>query len=326
MEEKKQDQLMKQTEQTERTERTEWTTANGSDLSEMTCETLLVSNMELSKNRDFNAEAILVRSEFMEDSDGHDKVFLIEKGSLFIPAKEFDEALESADLKCSGNDLLDCRSSEFRRIAMDSKQGLSLLCIAANEYFGIETIYSTVVQIGLPVPDDSSKHHVFDKTPIFYPAETSLWAILRNLYPDFNDTPEENPKEAISYNYDCRGSFTTSPFEGLSREIRTRADLVNIHGFSRLERDTAGNPKVYKHEYEHADCDEAPENLDKYDAPAWSVLSACETGNPEACPECGHEISPRESGWIGPKEEELIAMWKNFPALEESEPGPEPGI
>ena len=319
----------KQKEQNKENRPLKWAIGSGTDLDEMINdkyaeETLLVKDMELDKDRNFTAEAIRVLSESMDG--GHHRVFLIEKGSLFIPAKEFDEALESADLKCSGNDLLDCRSSEFRRIAIDSEQGLSLLCIAANEYFGIETIYSTVVQIGLPVPDDSSRHHVFDKPPIFYPAETSLWAILRNLYPDFDDTPEENPKEAISYNYDYRGSFTTSPFEGLSREIRTRADLVNIHGFSRLERDTAGNPKVYEHEYEHADCDEVPENLDKYDAPAWSVLSSCETGNPDACPECGHEIYPRESRWIGPKEEELIAMWKSFPALEESEPGPEPGI
>ena len=320
----------KQEEQKKQDRPLKWAISSGTDLDKMINdkyaeETLLVKDMELDKDRDFTAEAIHVRSESMDG--GHHRVFLIERGTLFIEAEKLDDVLNFSNCECDGDDLIDSWSpEETRRFSINSERGLHSLCIAANGYSGIETSYSTLVQIGLPGPDDTDEHFYDDK-PVFYPADTSLWAILRNICRDFNDTPEKNPKEAISYDdYRRREMFSTSPFEGMSRDIRTRADLVNIYGFSQLERDAAGNPKVYEHEYEHVNCDEVPEDLDKYDAPVWSVLSTCEAGIPDACPECGHEISPRESRWIGPKEEELIAMWKSFPALEESEPGPEPGI
>ena len=319
----------KQEEQKKQDRPLEWAISSGADLDRMingkfTEETLLVKDMELDKNRNFRAEAIRVIPESMDG--GHHRGFMIERGTLVIESEDLEEVLESSNFKCDGDDLIDSWSpEETRRFSINSERGLHSLCIAADCYSGIETSCFTLVQIGLPGPDDTHEHF-YDDNPIFYPADTSLWAILRNVCQDFNDTPEENPQEAISYDdYRRMEIFCTSPFEGMSREIRTRADLVQVYGFSKLDRDPEGNPKVYEHEYEHVDCDKDP-GLDKYNAPVWSVLSACETGNPEACPECGHEIYPRESMWIGPKEEELIAMWKSFPALEESEPGPEPGI
>ena len=304
----------KQEEQKKQDQPLKWAISSGTDLDRMINDkvaeaTLLVKDMKLDKNRNFTAEAIRVIPESMDG--GNHKVFLIERGALFTESEDLEYVLEISDFECDGD--------------LNSERGLHSLCIAADCYSGIETSCSTLVQIGLPGPDDTDEHF-YVNNPIFYPADTSLWAILRNVYRDFDDTPEENPQEAISYDdYRRVEMFCTSPFEGMSREIRTRADLVQVYGFSKLDRDAEGNPKVYEHEYEHVDCDE-DQGLDEYNAPVWSVLSACETGNPEACPECGHEISPRESRWIGPKEEELIAMWKSFPALEESEPSPEPGI
>ena len=315
----------------EKNRATKWTRISGCDPARITNpdhaeETILVRNMKLGQNRQFQADVIVIVPEYLDG--GHDKVFLIQAGTVFTEEDEFRDMLESADWECDGDDLLDSGSVDKpERIAMNSDQGLALICLAAYDYAGHEIDYdcSVLVQVGLPGPDDSNEHY-FRGNPVYYPADTSLWAILRNVLWNFNDTPEEDPKDAMSYNdYQPEKLFDTNPFQGMSRDIRNRADLVEIYGFKNLERDAEGNPKVYEHEYEHADCDEE-QGLDEYNAPVWSVLSTCETGIPDACPECGHEISPRKSRWIGPNEETLIAMWKSFPALEESEPDPEPGI
>ena len=53
---------------------------------------------------------------------------------------------------------------------------------------------SVLVQIG-PEHEGKSGSH-FKGKPIVYPEGTSLWAVLRNVYENFNDRPEESPQDA----------------------------------------------------------------------------------------------------------------------------------
>ena len=51
-----------------------------------------------------------------------------------------------------------------------------------------------LVQVG-PKTEDHKKSH-FEGDPIIFPEGTTLWAVLRNIYEDFTDRPEECQQDA----------------------------------------------------------------------------------------------------------------------------------
>lgn len=79
----------------------------------------------------------------------------------------------------------------------------------------------------------------------------------------------------------------------------TRADLMNHPEFEHLEKDSEGNPCVWKNDY-RCECGEE-----------WDGVWSCQCD--DECGICGKDISPDESEWIGPDEGPALELWENLP-------------
>ncbi|MGL4810991.1 MAG: hypothetical protein ACRCXM_04360 [Beijerinckiaceae bacterium] len=84
---------------------------------------------------------------------------------------------------------------------------------------------------------------------------------------------------------------------------QTRCDLMQHPAFADLGTDGDGNPCVWENHYSCRSC--TSEQVDWTDA--WSCQ--CD----DECPECGDDLSPDESVWIGPDDPALRALWESLP-------------
>lgn len=80
--------------------------------------------------------------------------------------------------------------------------------------------------------------------------------------------------------------------------IKTRADLMNLDGFSGLDIDSAGNPCVWRNFYS-CSCAE------------WSMDWSCKCN--DRCPSCDAEVEAYRSDWIGPTNEGDRTLWRELP-------------
>lgn len=82
--------------------------------------------------------------------------------------------------------------------------------------------------------------------------------------------------------------------------MKSRADLTTVPGFADLDLDTSGNPCVWENHYDCSAC-----------LNSWSDTWSCQCN--DKCSECGAEIEPESSTWIGPESEVLKALWEALP-------------
>ena len=201
--------------------------------------TTLIRNPIFNERGDFEIDAITIVPE--NRIGGFDNVFLISSGELSILKENLKSALGSIGLGYHGGSEILRANTEAQkpdRIARDSPEGLYELSWAANWHQSV--VHDSdrhVVQIGLPKKNDIKP--VYQGEIAFYPENTSLYAVLRNIYNWFHDAPEDNPQKATPYD------LNTGPYVGLSRDMKTRADLFDIAGFQGLERDNLGHPVVF---------------------------------------------------------------------------------
>ena len=270
----------------------------------------LFSDGNIRNGGDFQVRTILVTPE--SDFGGNEKVFLVEQGVFILKNAKIASALGAINAKRIGQENLEFGPPDNRQcIEMNTPAGLQQLCRAAKAWTrpGIEKEF--LVQIGFPGPQDPEPQ--FPGTPIFYPGGVSIWAVLRDICDGFD--------------YRDRGQFGTTtpvdiengPFARMPRIMRTRADLADVGEFHDLERDEAGNPKVYLHAYRHKDC----ENNEGYNDPMWDTPDIGPTASCE-CPACGDSISSHHSKWIGSMRPELYKLWQDLPKREQSDAAPEP--
>lgn len=85
--------------------------------------------------------------------------------------------------------------------------------------------------------------------------------------------------------------------------LGTRASLSLFPAFANLDMDTAGNPCVWRNSYSCREC--TSEQID------WSSDWSCQCN--DACPNCGAEIEPTHSEWIGPTTLILVSLWEQLP-------------
>ena len=204
--------------------------------------TILANGMQFENDGDFRADVIELRWENF--IGGSSRVCLIRQGELFLDGHNITAALGDLGMQRCGQDLLQQDSTGLlKRIAMDSDQGLCILSRVAQTFTGFDDHDAFVVHIGMPEWRDSQPEraqHRFDGDISFYPEGTPIETILRNIYDNFNDKRLEDDPDVAPYNT-AWGSFA-----GLTREIRTRADLTKIGQFRDLEQDENGNPVVYR--------------------------------------------------------------------------------
>jgi len=279
--------------------------------------TTFVSDMQLEDGEDFRAQGIEVTPE--SHVGGSDSVFLIRSGELFVAGKNIPAALEVVGARLEGRNIVrpDHHGGE-ERIRMDSPEGLLELAQAANGYTCFDDHDAPLVRIGMPSRYDPEPR--FDGEMTLFTEDTSIWAILREMCDGFDLAPEDNPRKAVALD------AYAGPFSYMPRKLETRADLANVGGFRDLERDEQGNPKVYLNRYRHEQCPEAKVDEDSgwQDWPEWESTATC--GQAEECPECGEEVMPYETIWIGPSEVELQDLWEELPEKEAVEETPEPGF
>lgn len=82
--------------------------------------------------------------------------------------------------------------------------------------------------------------------------------------------------------------------------FRTRADLMGLPAFVWLANDSSGNPCVWANHYTCDDCESE-----------WTDHWSCQCD--DECGDCGHDLSPAVSDWIGPKERHWIELWEALP-------------
>ena len=295
--------------------------------------TVLVKKIQPVENGSLPAMAIEVRPE--SHIGGSDRVFRICHGYFSISSRNIDSALEAVGMQRDRRNMesgavasaLDCISARYdvwhgsieipdyfgkiRSIpVLDDRERLLALCYKSDNY-GFEDLSdkTRLVMIGMPGKHEPEPR--FDEEPIFYPAGTSLWAVLRDIYDDFTDMPESNPKKATPHDTVNRGS----PFFGLSRKIRSKADLLKMGVFDCIA-DEDGIPKPWLNSYRHDKCPEALECDEEFTV--WQEPTEC-IGQEAEC-DCGLEIVPQCSEWRGPVEPELVSLWQNLPWPEEVEP------
>ena len=214
------------------------------------CGTTVVKNPRIRENGDFHVNAIHIQPE--RHVGGNDRVFMISDGEFVLARQDFESALEGSGSRIEGKNIILLEpTGDTKCVALDSRKGLLEFCEAANNHCALvdrdspdRTSYfageRVLVQIGLPQHDDPDpEFRAFDTTR-FYPNDTSLWAILRDLCAKFNDRPEENPRTAVPLD-----TSVTGPFHGLTRDMRVRRDLCVIQGFQDLEKDKYGGPAVH---------------------------------------------------------------------------------
>jgi hypothetical protein len=277
--------------------------------------TTVVTDMELDDG-DFTARAVEIIPE--THVGGSDRVFLIKSGEMFLSAKNIASALETVGARLSEGVIYRDNSDA---VPLDSEQGLLELANAANAFGGIEDHDAPLAGIGLPRNYDGDPK--FDGEMTLFTSTTTLWSVLRAWVDGFDYAPEDDPVEAVELD------TWTGPYAGMPRNVSTRADLAQIEGFKHLERDEHGNPKVFLNTYVHEGCDEA-QALEggggDTDIPEWTKRSTCEEEGD--CYECGEDIDPISTVWIGPDEADLKELWQSLPDCEENEveDTPEPGF
>lgn len=263
--------------------------------------TTLVRDLEFD-GKSFSGEAIEVIPE--SQVGGSEEVFLIRQGDLFLSEENFSSALQTVGAKLEDGFILrPDHAGDVSQISLRSPEGLLEMANAANAYTSIENGGpGFLVRTGLPTVFDPEAR--FDGDPVIYRNGTSLWAILRRDADGFQDTPEENPVDAVPFCAD------TGPFSNMPRTVETRKDLAEIGGFQKLERDEHGNPKPYLNSYSS--------NGNEWDE------ASTEVGVETECPSTGMLVQPHKNRWIGPAEIELISMWNELQNYEEAEYSVEP--
>jgi len=270
-----------------------------------------VTDMSI-EDGDFTARAVEIIPE--THVGGSDRIFLIKSGEMFLSQKNFSSALATVGATLSDGYLF---RDGIEKIALNSEEGLVELANAANAYGGIEDHDAPLAGIGLPRNYDADPR--FDGELTLFPSTTTLWSVLRAWVDGFDYTPEEDPHDAIALD------TWTGPYAGMPRSISTRADLAQIGGFRDLDRDEFGNPKVFLNTYLHEGCEaaQAPEGGGgDVDIPEWTKSSTC--AEEDDCYECGSDVEPESSAWVGPSEMDLVALWQSLPDCEVVESTPEP--
>ncbi|MCW3784294.1 hypothetical protein [Defluviimonas salinarum] len=267
------------------------------------CGTVLMRAESAEFDGDFRADA----AESVPETcvGGDDAVFLLRSGTVFLSGKNIPSALATVGARLEGDTIVrPGHHGDEERFPMTSAEGLREIFRAAHAFGGIDGIdISSLVRIGLPGRMDREPR--FDGEITFYPEKTSLWAIMRRELDGFDLAPEKAPVEATPIDTD------DGPYEGLPREIRTRADLAEMPAFGWHGTDVEGNPIVFRNRYEHRGCDVAAGRGD--DAPSWT--QDCSAPCPDRCHECGQSVEPRASEWIGPEEPALKALWTELEAV-----------
>lgn len=276
------------------------------------CGTTVVKDLALDHG-DFSARGVQITPE--SDVGGSDHVFLIAEGELFLSEKNFQSALDIIGYQIKDDILFDAHNNSFK---VDSDEGLLTLAHAAQANSGIEGEHQMLISIGLPSQYDQDPK--FDADITFFDAKTTLWSALRCKLDLFDYAPEENPQTSIEIN------TSVGPYQGMPRHLNTRADLSQIKAFQFLDCDQYGNPKTYLNTYLHASCEDAlvsEGHGGDRDIPEWTELSTCEEDSD--CFECHTAVSPTSASWIGPKEADLIDLWKTLPACDVAQDNtPEP--
>ncbi len=84
----------------------------------------------------------------------------------------------------------------------------------------------------------------------------------------------------------------------------TRADLMLLPAWQHLMTDDVGNPIVWRNYYRHLAgyCD--------YDGASWYDDWSCQCN--DRCPQCGGEVEPSHSKWIGPEGKTDRDLWEKM--------------
>lgn len=256
---------------------------------------------------EFRVPAIQVIAE--ADSGGSEKVFKLQQGELFMSKDKFAPALAGvgATLHSRKGKLWVATvgpAGEAAETPLNSREGLRILADAAIAYQGLDDIdCSALISIGLP--DRMDQPRQFEGETTYYREGSSLWAIMRKELSWFMDY---SSKQGASQADVIPGEL----LEGMPREVRSRADLLEIAAFRDLGVDSSGNPIVWRNHYAHDDC-ESPEAPGE--APTWQDEWSCQVDDECYC--CGNSISPDESTWIGPEDPDLRSMWEDLPDQDE---------
>lgn len=241
---------------------------------------------------------------------GASQVFMLQQGVLTLHERDFASALETVGARIEGDDIVaPGHGGEDVRTPIDSAEGRQELIHAAHAYGGMPAdSEDIVVATDLPCPEEAARD-IFGEPDLWYFNPPSLWAVMRDAFGDFDHFPEDAPGRAERLSID-------GPLEGLTRDLRTRADLMHLGGFRDLDTDSDGNPCVWENHYVHVD----PET--DLVTERWTDCWSCQCDDED--PVTGRSVSPEESVWIGPEHPVLKELWDRLP--EEGAPVvPEPG-
>jgi hypothetical protein len=112
--------------------------------------------------------------------------------------------------------------------------------------------------------------------------------------------------EAVLRGDDTVETITFGPRGGWfskGKALRTRADLAKHPGFVHLSTDSGGVPNAWLNHYSCQSC--TSEQVD------WSIQWSCQCN--DECPNCGAEIEPVSSEFLG--DEAAEAIWNALPEV-----------
>lgn len=238
-------------------------------------------------DRDFTVPALEVIPE--THVGGSDKVFDLRQGTVHLARRDFADALATVGATLEDDTIVrDGHDGNEELIVLSSSEGLRALAEAIHAYGGIQDVDASVlVSIGLP--DHLDQTRKFTGETVYYPADASIWAVIRDRLDDSMFSPAEcagrTPAEATPFPDDL--------LEGMPQDIGTRADLAGMKAFASLGTDSDGNPCVWRNHYRDDDGRE------------WEDEWSCQ------CDDDGWE--PVESDWIGPEHPALVELWNDLP-------------
>ena len=160
-------------------------------------EMTLVKNPLFDNDGNFRIKAITV--ERNEASHSENVIYNIEKGELFLTNTTVDTVLGYSNLKRTGfgggQDILKFDDSGAVEKTMKLNNQEDLREIINDGVFDYSEMRPTNTWLAYNGFSDKPKES--DDQSVFYPEDTPIWAILRNLFTDYNDKPEENPQDTI---------------------------------------------------------------------------------------------------------------------------------
>lgn len=269
-----------------------------------------LDSVELT-SESFTVNAIEVTPE--SQVGGSEKVFALTEGNVFLNTRDVNSALDAIGAKLVAGHIVTQDGSSpdgETRYPIRSADGLLILASAAEAYAGIEDVnIRSTISIGLP--DHLDQTRKFPDTPIYYRSNSNLWAVMRAEIDGFDYKPPGTEGKTLP----CE-MIPMDLIEGMPPDLATRADLMKIPAFADLDVDSCGNPCVWENDYEHRDCDAISDDEDSPEAPTWTDIWSCQVDS--ECPECGYDISPTESIWIGPEDPDLKELWDDLPEAGEA--------